>query len=648
MQDCRSMSEPCQCPRCRCEMRMPCQEKCLPTVKCCNMVGFPLETQPSHDSRGRPAENCQRTCWQNRSDPQEVFQNFTPGNPQKLPQDSARNWNCQPPLNCFYGQQSPRQVTQEPRQQFSQDSCQQFSQDSCQQFPQRSQRKCCFQLPSQNCGQQSPRKCCQQPTGSQFQIDFEEDNYNGENRSRRRFCYCVTHEMGVQTEAEECKCKRDQTEGPCPMKEEAEECKCKRYQTDTPCPMEDEAEECKCKRNQDQIQDSPEVEYISVTELTTKEMEVKHHTGTKDIFIEKVQSVTRFPTDPHQPITKMHTEEKYQNKKPEKNTIQEEINENDIVPLRTLRKSELEPMVESLKAEVPKSGSESETGELIYHKYETYERDFGDSKKTVKKSTNKVKTPVGSPPSRLSKARSPTNRSPTSRSPTRGSPTPQKPVSRSPREDISRSESGKDTGASNSDLNTSVVNDEDISKPFVIISSDNSDDKEQEITPKVPKERKRIPSDYDNVSTVHVRVTNRKEAFVKRPNAKESNENMTAVFESRVSQVMLKKPGEKKTDEKKPGEKKPGERKPSEKKPKILPPPKMEMKQGYPSNDLICRFANPPKSRPTCRTFRFPCPPSNSFNSCKSFNPCPTRIPSTRQYDPIYGFGSKCVAYYCR
>ncbi|XP_070068564.1 muscle M-line assembly protein unc-89 isoform X2 [Drosophila takahashii] len=622
MQDCRLMTEPCQCPRCRCEMRLPCQEKCLSSVKCCNMGGLPLETQASYDSRGRQAECCQRSCWQNRSDPLEVFQNFTPGNPQKLPQESARNWNCQPPLNCFYGQQSSRQVTQEPRQQFPQDSCQQFSQDSYQQFPQkpsqqfaqRSQRKCCFQLPPQN--------CCQQPR-NMFQENFE-----GQNITRRRSCYCVTHEMGVQTDECKCKrdqredykCKKDQTETACPTDEE-EGCRCKRDETETPCPCREES------------QDSMELDYIAVTELTTKEMEVKHRTGTKDIFIEKVQSVTHFPTDPNQAITKIHTVEKTQKKKPE------EITENDIVPLRPLRKSELEPIVESMKAEVSKSGSNSETGELIYHKYETYERDFGDSKKTVEKSINKVKTPVGSPPSRIS-------RSPNNRSPTRGSPT--KPLSRSPTDNISRSESGKDTGASNSDQNTSIVNDEDI-------SSDNSNDKEEEMpmekerTPsdsdneKVPNERKRIPSDYDNVSTVHMRVTNRKEASVKRPNAKESNGNMTAVYESRVSQVMVRERAKKKPDEKKPSEKKP-----RQKRPKILPPPKMEMKQGYPSNDLICRFANPPKCRPTCRTFRFPCPPSNSFNSCKSYNQCPSRIPSTRQYDPIYGFGSKCIAYYCR
>ncbi|XP_016928011.3 neurofilament medium polypeptide isoform X2 [Drosophila suzukii] len=648
MQDCRSMSEPCQCPRCRFEMRMSshlmnCQEKCTPSAKCCNMGGLPQENQPSFD-------NCQRPCWPKRSVPQEVSQNFHQGNSQKLPQESPLKWNCQPLRNIIYGQQSPGQANQEYRQQNPQQTTQQFSQQS--------PRKCCYQVPPQNFCQQSPQNYFQTPPGILFhkhpgnvcQEDFEDDHYNGQNGMRRRPCYCVTHEMGVQTDETECKSTKDQSQSPTP-------------------------EEPK----------DPSVEYIAVTEFTTKEVEVKHHTGAKDIYIERVQSVSHFPTTAREHITETPTRKKVQEEKHENNTIKDESKEDNIVPLRALRPSELEPIMESAKAEVPKVDSKAETGELLYYQYETFERDFGDSQETVKKSTKKGRSALGSPAPRLSKTRTPTPRSPISRSPTsrspgtrspisltpsRGSPTSHKSIYRTPREDMSRSESGRDispplspqSSATKSEQNTSIGNDDDT-------SSDNSDDKDEEIKPEVPEEEERLPSDYDNVSTVHVRVTNRKEASVKRPNGEKSNDKITAVFESRVSEVLLKEQGEKKPGEKKPskkneGERQPGEKKPEEKKPsankpekkksKGLPPPKMEMKRGYPSNDLVCRFANPPKCKPTCRSFRFPCPSSNpfksfnSFNSFNSFKQCPSRSPSTRQYDPIYGFGSKCIAYYCR
>ncbi|XP_037717311.1 neurofilament medium polypeptide isoform X2 [Drosophila subpulchrella] len=660
MQDCRSMCEPCQCPRCRFEMHMSsplmnCQEKCTPSAKCCNMGGLPKENQPSFD-------NCQRPCWPKRLVPQEVSQNFHQGNPQKLPQELPPNRNCQPLRKMIYGQHSPGQANQEYRQQIPQQTSQQFSQQS--------PRKCCYQVPTQNLGQQSPRNYLQRPPGILFQKhpiniyqeDFEDDHYNG---MRRRPCYCVTHEMGVQTDETECKSTKDQIQSP----------------------------------TSEEDKDSS-VEYIAVTELTTKEVEVKHKTGAKDIYTERIQSVTHFPTGARERIAETPTGKKLQEEKQENTIIKDESKEDNMTPLRTLRQSELESMVESAKAEVPKADSKAETGELLYHQYETFERDFGDTKETVRRSTKKGRSAPGSPASRLSKTRTPTPRSATSRSPTsrsatprtatprsatprspisltpsRGTPSSHKSIYRTPREDMSRSESGRDispplspqSSATKSEQNTSIANNDDA-------SSDNWDDKDEVMTPEVPKEEKRLPSEYDNVSTVHVRVTNRKEASVKRPNGKKSNDKITAVFESRVSQVLLKEqgekkpggknptekneqpkhPSEKKPSERKPEEKKPGANKPEKKKSKSFPPPKMEMKQGYPSNDLVCRFANPLKCRPTCRSFRFPCSPSNpfksfnSFNSFNSFKHCPSRSPSTRQYDPIYGFGSKCIAYYCR
>ncbi|XP_016947776.1 proteoglycan 4 [Drosophila biarmipes] len=624
MQDCRSMSEPCQCPRCRFGMHMSshlmnCQEKCKASLKCCNMGGL-QENQQSFD-------NCQRPCWQNRPVPQEVSQNFPQGNPQKLPQESPQIWTCQPPRNVIYGQQFPRQANQDFRQP--------LPQEASQQFPQRSPRKCCYQ--GQNCGQSSPRNYCQQPPGNLcqkhpgtvYQEDFEGNHCSGLNGMMRRSCFCVTHEMGVQTDETEC---RSPDQSP-------------------------------------SSQGSKELEYIAVNETTTKELEVKHHTGTKDIYISRVQSVTHFPTGTHEYITETQTVKNVSDEKQENKAMKEEPRPEDLIPHRALRHSELVPLIESIKAEVPRADSKAETGELLYQQYETFERDFLEPKETVKASTRKDRSALGSPASHLSKTRTPNPRSPASRSsaprspdpgtPTRGSPSSPKHINRTPREDLSRSESGRDispplsqqSSATKSEQNTSIGNEDDVSKPFVMLSSDNSDDKDEDVEPKAPEERKRIPSDYDNVSTVHVRVTNRKEASAKRPHAKKSDEKITAVFESRVSQVLLKEKAEKKPSEK-PAEKKPGANKP--KKPKTLPPPKMEMKRGYPSNDLVCRFASPPKCRPTFNSCRFPCPPSTpfkSFNSFKSFEQCPSCPPcppSTRQYDPIYGFGSKCIAYYCR
>ncbi|KAI8035954.1 hypothetical protein M5D96_011387 [Drosophila gunungcola] len=182
-------------------------------------------------------------------------------------------------------------------------------------------------------------------------------------------------------------------------------------------------------------------------------------------------------------------------------------------------------------------------------------------------------------------------------------------------------------------------------EPFVLLSSASSEDKIKK-KPTVPKAREKRSSDYDNVSTLRLRVTKRKEQSVKRPNATESLRNVTSVYESTVTQMIVKKPKPKpkpmKLEARKPVPEKKKPRKLQKQIPRPKHPPETVMKHGYPSNDLVCRYENPPKCRPNANTTRFrcPCPPS----SCRS--QCPMCPASTTQYDPIYGFGSHCVAYY--
>lgn len=153
----------------------------------------------------------------------------------------------------------------------------------------------------------------------------------------------------------------------------------------------------------------------------------------------------------------------------------------------------------------------------------------------------------------------------------------------------------------------------------------------------VPKPR---ASDFDNRSTVHVKVVNRQETVSKRPN-RDSIKKM-AVYERRISELRVKDLPEEETEETTPATTPEPEPKPEPKKPKRKRMPKMEMKHGYPSNDLVCRMHRPPRKQlcppccgAVCRGYSFPC-----FGPCAS-GPCP------RQCDPIYGFGSMPIAYYC-
>ncbi|EDV56776.2 uncharacterized protein Dere_GG20047 [Drosophila erecta] len=525
--DYRSMNESCQCPRCRCEIRlpsqpMPCPEKCSP------------EKYMMCGSEQRPR-------WQKRPGPQEVFQNFSQRNSQTLSQESAQNWSFQPPPNCFCGQQTSMRAQPDYSQQFSQEYSQQFLPNLTQQCSQQAPCISC-------CGQQKHQNCCQSPCANWM-----------------RPCCRITHEIGVQTDEMECEIKP---------------------------------------------------EYIAITDITTKELEVKHRTGKTETIIERVQSVTHFPVTDTQFLGE--------------NGQIDKAMEDDVVPNRAMRNSELEPMLDSIRAKVPKSEHNSGKEQLVYQEYAKSERDFNDPKAKVEKTIVKLKTPLDSPES-LSKSRSPSNISSPSRVPSEDdfddpkatvektiikdkSPLDSpEPPSRMPNEDKAHPSLPRVISSISAE-DPSVVKDEDGSNSTDI---DVNDHKES-----IEKEKKVVHSESDNVSTVHVKVTNRKEASVKSHPDREPTK--TAIFESSVSQVLVKK----------------HEKKPEEKKPK-RPPPKVELKLGYPPNDLVCRYADPPACRPTCGSTRCPCPPSISCNQCP---PCP---PSTRQCDPIYGFGSMCVGYYC-
>ncbi|XP_017077654.2 neurofilament heavy polypeptide isoform X2 [Drosophila eugracilis] len=448
---------------------------------------------------------------------------------------------------------------------------------------------------------------------------FENNNCFEKNVNNRRCCYCVTHEMGVQTDEFECEVKTDQESS-----------------------------------GDDESQRDSSASEVFVTEVITKEAEVTHRTGQKETIIEKYESVAHIPNI-EDPARKKQPKEKNQ----EDNALREEPKMAE-TPARLMRISELYPIVESFMAEVPVSGSQSGTEEMIYNQYQTYERhaDEPEGKATVEELVEQPKSKADSPISSISKMRTPKPRLSKSRSPISSSPKPPKPVSSpksgndspkevsespkpvsspksgndSPKEvsepakPVSSPKSGKDFSSPevsepNSKENVSVKEkeekDDNVSNPTT--EEENEEEMEEE---KPTIARSKIPSD---VSTVHVRVTNRRVARKKRPNARESPTNVTGIFESRVSQLLLKKKREK----------------PEAKKPKIRAPPKLEVKTGYPPNDLVCRFANPPKCRPACNIIQCPCSGPNFCDPCCS---CPS---STRQCDPIYGFGSQCIGYYC-
>ncbi|XP_043644155.1 uncharacterized protein LOC122613826 isoform X2 [Drosophila teissieri] len=575
--DYRAMNEPCQCPRCRCEHRlpnqpMPCQQKCFPDKYV--MCG---------------AE--QRPGWQKRPDPQEVFQNFSQRNPQTLSRESAQSWSFQPPPNCFCGQQPPTRAQPNYSQQFSKEYSQQFLHNSTHQCSQKSPYNTC-------CGQQNRQNCFQPPCAKW-----------------QRPCCCITHEVGVQTDEVECVIE-------------------------------------------------PKPEYIAVTDITTKEVEVKHRTGKTETIIETVQSVTHFPVTDSQYLWDS-----------------DNATEDDVVPNRAMRNSELHPMLESMRAKVPKSERKSTMEELVYHEYAKSERDFNDSQATVEKTIFKDL------PEPQSKSKPPSYTPPPSRQPSgetshprlvsekieRDSDEPKATIGKAKFKDKTPLNSPESTQSPQSKSRSSSyvqppsrLHNEELSQPPLprAISSisqedpslvkdegeDESDSSSTDIDAHehkefIEKEKVVVPADSDNVSTVHVKVSNRKEASVKHHHDREPKK--TAIFESSVSQVLVKKkPEEKKPEEKKPEEKKPEEKKPEEKKLK-RPPPKVELKLGYPPNDLVCRYANPPVCRTTCASSRCPRPPSISCNKCPSCPACPSCPPSTRQCDPIYGFGSTCVGYYC-
>lgn len=124
----------------------------------------------------------------------------------------------------------------------------------------------------------------------------------------------------------------------------------------------------------------------------------------------------------------------------------------------------------------------------------------------------------------------------------------------------------------------------------------------------VPKPR---ASDFDNRSTVHVKVVNRQETVSKRPN-RDSIKKM-AVYERRISELRVKDLPEEETEETTPATTPEPEPKPEPKKPKRKRMPKMEMKHGYPSNDLVCRMHRPPRKQlcppccgAVCRGYSFP------------------------------------------
>ncbi|XP_041565849.1 uncharacterized protein LOC108141633 isoform X2 [Drosophila elegans] len=570
----RSLGNQCQFDQQRYRMPSPYQNKCIPFA---NFGNWPHSTILSYDSRAQ-AGSCQRVCWQNGSDTQEVTHDFSVRNPQQLSKVSPRNCDCKPSGNYNFGQscpgqftkeaplqfaqqsrqifpqlsphqfiqQSPQQITHDARQQFLLESCQPFPEESC---SQRSSRKCYFQLPPQNCCQLAPPNCFQLIPRICFQGICED---NGPSKCPKRCSFTITHEMGVQTDEMECEVTKVQSPKP----------------------------------------EEPEI--LAVTELTTEELEVKHRTGKRDIIVKEIQSVTRFPNDGSDAVTEVETRNNIKQVSRSGKKLREETQKTktsrgnsrkeDVITDRVIRQSELDPIVESFKAETGNKPDSSQEEQLIYEKYETFERDFN--------------TPQHPPRS---------------------------PISHSPLEDTSRSESGKDMFSPNEER-----------------SSVSSVDKIKKKKPKVPKVRKKRSSEYDNVSTLRLRVTKRKEQSVKRPNARESQKNVTSVYESTVTQMIVKKPKPKKSEPTNPEPEKKKPRKPEKKWPKPKHPPETGMKHGFPSNDLVCRYENPPKCRPNANTTSFRCPRPPS--SCRS--QCPMPPASTTQYDPIYGFGSHCVAYY--
>lgn len=198
---------------------------------------------------------------------------------------------------------------------------------------------------SQQCSQQSPcvSRCGQQNRQNCFQPPCP--NWT-------RPCCCITHEVGVQT---------------------------------------DEMDEC-------------EPEYIAITDITTKEMKVKHRTGKTETIIEKVQSVTQFPVTETQRLGENDYEPKY-------------VQDKDAIPYRAMRHSELEPLLVSMRAEVPITESKDAKEEIVYQEYEKTERDFDDPKAKVEKTIIKVKIPVDSPEAEESNSSPPSGISPPSQLP---------------------------------------------------------------------------------------------------------------------------------------------------------------------------------------------------------------------------------------
>ncbi|EDV37149.1 uncharacterized protein Dana_GF13299 [Drosophila ananassae] len=136
------------------------------------------------------------------------------------------------------------------------------------------------------------------------------------------------------------------------------------------------------------------------------------------------------------------------------------------------------------------------------------------------------------------------------------------------------------------------------SQHMILVSAD---------APRAPRRDEFSP---DRQSTLQVVTTKRKEAAMMLPDSEGKLQEMSAVLESKVTELHVRKDDKSKRKR-----------------------PDTKMKYGYPSNDLVTRMERPPRRNHCCLPYGG-CPYSCSYSSY--YNPC-------SRCDPIYGFGGHCA-----
>nr|XP_017018775.2 uncharacterized protein LOC108072223 [Drosophila kikkawai] len=382
---------------------------------------------------------------------------------------------------------------------------------------------------------------------------------------------------------------------------------------------------------------------IGIIDVTTHEKEVRHSSGAVEITVNEVQTVTLVPGD---------------GSKVSKNEVQSHIDSsNSDNPQRVQRQFKQEVNPDTLEVpthpasypsyipNVPSSGSAApsefkeqcicRTNETDNHDYERNSEIpiFLEDSNKVKESKPKSFDAPSPPLKRRRcsfKVRSPTIDDVLSPKKTK---TPKRPIS-------------KNTPNYDSETQTEKTK---ASKYIMLDSEERMLDKTDSSNTIEDSDDKlvRLPraSAFPDKSTIHVKVTNRREKHTQKGGRKSMHQD--AVYETHISELRVLSPVSEEESEPEPEP----EPKPKPKRRKCTI--RMDMKNGYPSNDVVCRRKQKCHA-PICgvpcgvpcgagrgggygagrRSCRLPC-----IDPCPSYL-CPPRTPPLRstQFEPICGF----------